>query len=78
VDHLEFLRARGSGLIEISATMTFMEQEGANVADYFDLADPRYNYEYESIKNRPLANTLTKDLYSRARQAGDAGFVALL
>ncbi len=77
VAHLEFLGARGSGLIEISATMAFMQQEGAPISDYFDLTDPRDKYEYELVKDRPLANTLPKSLYGRARQPGDPGYVEL-
>lgn len=77
VAHLEFLSARGSGLIEIRATMSFMKQEGATISDYFDLTDPRDRYEYELIKDRPLANTLPKSLYGRARQPGDPGYVEL-
>ncbi len=77
VEHLELLGARGSGLIEISATMCFMKQEGVNIADYFDLNNPRDKYEYELIKDRPLANTLPKNLYGRARQPDDPGYVAL-
>ncbi|WP_303311503.1 hypothetical protein [Hymenobacter sp. BT730] len=76
--HLEFIGAFGSGLIEIRATMAFMQQEGASIADYFDLNDPRDKYEYELIKDRPLANTLPKSLYGRARQPGDPGYVELL
>lgn len=78
VIHLEYLGARGSGLIEISTTMAFMQQEGASIADYFDLTDPRDAYEYGLIKDRPLANTLPKNLYGRARQPGDSGYVELL
>jgi len=78
VAHLEFLGARSSGLIEISTTMAFMQQEGAIISDYFDFSDPRDLHEYELIKNRPLANTVPKSLYGHARQHGDPGYVELI
>ena len=77
VEHLEFLGAHGSGLIEISATMSFMLQEGTHPGDYFDLTDPRDKYEYELIKSRPLANTLPSHLYGRACQPEDPKYVPL-
>ena len=75
VEHLEFLSAHPSGLIEIRATMSFMFQEGAHPGDYFDLTDPRAKYEYELIKSRPLANTIPSNLYGRACQPEDPKYV---
>ena len=77
VEHLGFLSARGSGLIEISATMSFMLQEGTHPGDYFDLTDPRDKYEYQLVKSRPLANRISPHLYGRACQPGDPTYVPL-
>ena len=77
VEHLEFLSANGSGLIEIRATMSFMLREGKYPGDYFDLANPLYKYEFEQIKSRPLADSLPANLYGRACQPEDPNFVSL-
>ena len=77
VEHLEFIGAHGSGLIEIRATMSFMMQEGVSVGSHFDLADETNKYELRVLENRPLANTLPKSLYGRARQPGDISYVEL-
>lgn len=77
VEHLEFLGAQGSGLIEISATMSFMLQDGVYPGDHFDLDDPTYKYQYGLLQSRPLAKFLPKELYGRARQPNQPGHVPL-
>ncbi|WP_035560582.1 Imm26 family immunity protein [Hymenobacter sp. IS2118] len=75
VAHLESLSAKNADMIETATTMCLMINEGLNVAEYFDLSDPDYEYVYSIYGSRPLANSIPKHLYGRARQQGEEGYV---
>jgi hypothetical protein len=75
VAHLEFLEANPANAIETAITICLMLNEGMNVADHVDLSDPDEEYVYGIYGSRPLANSLPRHLYGRARQIGDEGYI---
>ncbi|WP_151088919.1 Imm26 family immunity protein [Hymenobacter baengnokdamensis] len=70
VEHLEFLSAYPYDMIEASITMCFMLNKGINPLNYFNLQNPTYSYLFSLYSKRPLANSLPRQLYGRARQNG--------